>query len=99
MAALFSLRSEYFGSFEEYTARYGRHNLYPFMTVGDLRLSDASFTRPYSLIFGNESSGLSEEYREKGTAVTIAHSSRIDSLNLPTAVALALYEATRSDFA
>ena len=94
MGALFSLRCEYFDTIDDYTRRYS-HNLYPFMTNGDARLGDLAFKAPFSLVFGNESSGLPPEYRGIGTSVTIAHTNRIDSLNLPVAVAIALYEATR----
>jgi TrmH family RNA methyltransferase len=33
-----------------------------------------------------------------GTSVIITHSHRIDSLNLPIAASIALYEATKKDF-
>jgi TrmH family RNA methyltransferase len=94
MGALFALRCCYFDTFEDYSGR-SSHNLYPFMTDGEVQLRKAAFQEPFSLIFGNESSGLPPEYRGIGTSVTIAHTQRIDSLSLPVAAAIALYEATR----
>jgi RNA methyltransferase, TrmH family len=95
MGALFSLRTRYFSTFEEYREQYG-HNLYPFMTGGEGQLGQVEFREPFALVFGNEAAGLGAEYLEVGTPVRIAHTERIDSLNLPVAVAIALYEATRT---
>lgn len=97
MGAIFKLRFRYFDTFEEYQEQH-RRNLYPFMTNGSVALDDARFEQPYSLIFGNESSGLPEEYAQVGTIVTIKHSSAIDSLSLPLAVGIALHAATRDSF-
>jgi RNA methyltransferase, TrmH family len=53
------------------------------------------FEAPFALVFGSEPAGLSAEYRKVGTSVRIPHGGRIDSLNLPIAVGIALYEATK----
>ncbi|HEX8598004.1 MAG TPA: TrmH family RNA methyltransferase [Chloroflexia bacterium] len=95
MGAIFRLRCRYFDTFERYREIAGERALYPFMTGGDLLLDKARFDSPFTLIFGNESSGLPTEYREMGTPVTIRHTNAIDSLNLPMSVGIALYEATR----
>jgi TrmH family RNA methyltransferase len=97
MGALFKLSFEYFDHFSDYQARF-HHRLYPFMTDGKTTLEEASFTSPFTLIFGNESAGLPEEYRSPGTSISIPHSQQIDSLNLPIAVGIALYEATKGNF-
>ncbi|HEX9989126.1 MAG TPA: TrmH family RNA methyltransferase [Chloroflexia bacterium] len=97
MGALFKLSFEYFDSFGDYRTKF-THQLYPFMTNGKTTLEAANFTPPFTLIFGNESSGLPEEYQSAGTSVTIPHSQQIDSLNLPIAVGIALYEATKGNF-
>ncbi|HYP39247.1 MAG TPA: TrmH family RNA methyltransferase [Chloroflexia bacterium] len=97
MGALFKLSFEYFDSFTNYQSRFP-HQLYPFMTDGKAALDKTSFTAPFTLIFGNESAGLPEEYRSLGTSVSIQHSQQIDSLNLPIAVGVALYEATKGNF-
>ena len=53
---------------------------------------------PYALVFVNEASGLPPELAERGTPVVIRHSRDIDSLNLPQAVAIGLYEMTKDKF-
>ncbi len=55
-------------------------------------------SRPFSLIFGNEATGLDDSFLEMGQSVLIRHSDRIDSLNLSMAVGIALYEFTRGWF-
>jgi RNA methyltransferase, TrmH family len=97
MGAIFQVSFQYFDTFNDYREAFNP-NLYPFMTNGKQVLGNLAFARPFSLVFGNESAGLPEEYREMGTSVTIRHRPAIDSLNLPVAVAIALYEATRNDF-
>lgn len=98
MGAIFKMRFRYFDTFEEYKEGYTHHNLYPFMTGGTVALDEARFEQPYSLTFGNESSGLPDEYAQLGTSITIRHSSTIDSLSLPLAVGIAMYAATRGSF-
>jgi TrmH family RNA methyltransferase len=97
MGALFQLSFAYFDSFEAYSGAFPRA-YFPFMTDGEVSLLDARFTSPYSLIFGNEGAGLPDTFRHLGKSVTIAHTNRIDSLNLPVAVGIALYEATQEKF-
>jgi TrmH family RNA methyltransferase len=92
MGALFQLRFELFTDFRTYEDKYPR-NMYPLMTNGEIALPDAVFKLPYSLIFGNESSGLSEDFYQIGTSVSIPQSRRIDSLNLAASVSVTLYQA------
>lgn len=94
MGAIFQLSFAYFDSFEDYSSAFKRE-FYPFMTDGTVSLPDARFTQPFSLLFGNEGAGLPETFRDLGTSVTIPQTDRIDSLNLPAAVSIALYEATK----
>lgn len=97
MGALFSMSFAYFNSFDEYRQQFG-HRISPFLTDGEVGLAEARFESPFALVFGNESAGLPDEYRRIGTSVSIPHSQAIDSLNLPVAVSIALYEATRGTF-
>ncbi len=96
MGAIFRLRCRYFDTFDEYTRTAGEHHFYPFTTGSSASLDTAHFAAPFSLIFGNESSGLPAEFRNVGTSITIRHSPDIDSLNLPMAVGIALFEATKA---
>jgi len=93
MGAIFSMRVKEFEDFESYRNSFPCHALYPFMLDGAATLEQtAKFHRqPYSLIFGNEGSGLSPVFSTLGQAVRIPHSNAIDSLNLAVAVALGVY--------
>lgn len=95
MGAIFSLKFQYFDSFSEYLEKFKDRECYPFMLQAKKRLYEVEHGERYSLIFGNEATGLPEEFLEIGTSVIIPHSSRIDSLNLPIAVGIALYEFTK----
>ena len=55
-------------------------------------LQDIKFTKSYAtLIFGNEATGLDKKYLTENSVI-IKHTQEIDSLNLPTAVGIAIYE-------
>ncbi len=92
MGALFQVRLSYFDTFEDYRRRFG-HALYPFITQAPTPLEAVGFARPCALIFGNESAGLPDEFRQTGTPVSIPITHRVDSLNLAVAVGIALHSA------
>ena len=95
MGALFQVKFQYFSSFEEYKSKYSDNKFYPFMLQTDYSLNDIKLEQPFSLIFGNEGSGLSDSYLNIGEPVKIPQTNKIDSLNLAISVALACYEANR----
>ncbi len=93
MGAVFKLEIQYFDSFDAYKNRHDRQ-MYAFMLGKDSVHLDKALKHkrcPYSLIFGNESSGLPQEYSRMGTPVVIPHSGDVDSLNLAVAVGIGLY--------
>lgn len=98
MGAVFSTEFMYFDSFTDYLAQYGERELYPFMLQAKKSLHEVRPEGVFSLIFGNEATGLPEEFLHVGTTVVIPHSGRIDSLNLPIAASIAMYEATKGSF-
>lgn len=93
MGAVFSTEFQYFDSFDEYLEQFGQRELYPFMLQAQITLPEIGPSGTYSLIFGNEATGLPEEFLDIGTSVIIPHSKRIDSLNLPIAASIAMYAA------
>jgi RNA methyltransferase, TrmH family len=95
MGALFQINFAYFDSLAGYRQRF-THHLYPFMTDGVIPLPEVHFQPPFCLIFGSESSGLSADYQNIGTSISIPQSGHIDSLNLAVAVGIALYASGRS---
>lgn len=95
MGSFFSSNIVYFNTIEEYKALYPNHKLHSFMLQAKKALQETEFeSTPLSLVFGNESSGLPENYLDDNSII-IKHSNDIDSLNLPTAVGIALYEVDK----
>lgn len=98
MGALARVNIEVFASFEDYQARFPENNCYPFMLDGSTLLQETVIKAPFSLIMGNEATGLPPEFKNVGQPVRIEHTDNIDSLNLPIATSIGLYEATKSVF-
>jgi len=92
MGAAFQVRSKSFNTFPDYWGSYANHNLYPLMTDGKIALPDAFLEQPYALIFGDEASGLGDEFHQFGTSLRIPQSDKVDSLNLAQAVGIVLYQ-------
>ena len=97
MGAIFSINFEYFDSFAEYRERFNEREFFPFMLQAKKKLYEVEHGERYSLVFGNEATGLPEEFLEVGTSVIIPHTDRIDSLNLPIAASIAMYEFSKND--
>ncbi len=92
MGASFQVRTQSFRSFTDYWGTHAKHTLYPLMTNGKISLPQATLEKPYTLIFGDESSGLGEEYQQFGTSLRIPQANKVDSLNLALAVGITLYQ-------
>lgn len=100
MGALFRLRFSLFSSFSEYLAQYGTdRSLFPFMLDGAAVLTPESCpkTETYSLIFGNEATGLPPEFQTFGQTLFIAQTAQVDSLNLSIAVGIGTYLFTQKN--
>ena len=93
MGAVFHIRHQYFSSIEEYTGDYGARALHPFMLEGSTELTEVPIEsgRVYSLIFGNEGSGLDASYQTLGSAIRIPQTAEVDSLNLSAAVGIGAF--------
>ena len=98
MGAIFSTNFVYFEDFDEYQAQFGERELYPFMLDAKKSLHEIRPQGTFSLLFGNEATGLPDRFAQIGTSVIIPHSNRIDSLNLPIAASIAMYETTKQQF-
>lgn len=97
MGAMFSMRVRDFASFEEYEDIYGERKLYPLMLDSSKSIESVldEGEKPFSLILGNEGSGLPSEFKHKGQPIIIPHSTSIDSLNLSIAASIAMYLFSR----
>ena len=92
MGAIFSLNIVEFDSVEEYL-NSNKNIKYFFMLNGKNILGEFEIPQKnYDIVFGNEASGLPEYLLDKGESVVIKHSNKIDSLNLPISVGMAVYE-------
>ncbi|MBP5186711.1 MAG: TrmH family RNA methyltransferase [Clostridiales bacterium] len=100
MGALSRIRFKYFDTWEDYakTDGAGNRHFYPFMLYGSTLLHETKIESPFSLIMGNEATGLPASFSKVGCPVRIEHTGNIDSLNLPIATSIGLYEATKGNF-
>lgn len=93
MGAIFNLNFSHYDSFDEYLMEYGDRDIYTLMLKGATEISklDKDKDKKFSLVFGNEATGLDDSFLEVGKSVLIKHNDSIDSLNLPIAVGIAIY--------
>ncbi len=98
MGALFQLRVKTYPDYEAWEAENPGRPLYPFMLQASVPMEDAlaeDIPPDWTLVFGNEGSGLPEDYARRGRPVRIPSNDRVDSLNLSVAAAIGLYAFTR----
>ena len=94
MGSLFGLRLRVYESFEDYRREFPDQALYPFMLDASLPLREVvrgGVPEAYSLIFGNEGSGLPAGFAGYGQPVRIESNDKVDSLNLAIAAGIAMY--------
>ena len=93
MGSLFRIRHRKFADFSEYMKLYPGRKLYPFMLDGSCSLHDADApgSERFSLIFGNEATGLPAEFSGYGQPVRIEQTEFVDSLNLTIAAGIGMY--------
>ena len=92
MGSLFRLRVRVYDSFEEYRDEFPDRQLYPFMLDASVPLREIrEVPAVYSLVFGNEGSGLPSEFASMGQPVRIESSDKVDSLNLAIAAGIGIY--------
>lgn len=93
MGALFNINFKYYETIEDYIKEFPKHKLYSFMLEASNELNNQNFKPPFSLVFGNEASGLPDEYAEFTSPTIIPQTDKVDSLNLTIATAIAMYVA------
>ncbi|MGB4439733.1 MAG: TrmH family RNA methyltransferase [Sedimentibacter sp.] len=93
MGAIFKINFKYYNDFSQYQENFNEHKMYTFMLDGAKSLKEVNHNEKehFSLVFGNEASGLDSSFSKVGTSVLIKHTDRIDSLNLTIAAGIALY--------
>jgi len=93
MGGIFQLKIQNFAKFADYWGRFSQHSIYPMMTNGSNQLPNMIFNEPHALVFGEEQSGLPDDFHQYGTSVRIPQSGAIDSLNLAQSVGISLYHS------
>lgn len=96
MGAAFGVNVQYFDTIEAYREAFPENRLYAFMLSASRPIHNIKITKPYSLVFGNEATGLPDVFADFCQSVIIPHSNGIDSLNLPIAAGIAMYEFTKA---
>jgi len=93
MGALFRLNFALYDDFKDYRKEFDKHDIYTFMLNGEntLTLDNCPKSELYSLVFGNEATGLDDSFLKAGTSIMIPQSPYVDSLNLTIAVGVAVY--------
>lgn len=99
MGAVFHLNIQTFPSFDDYLESCTKNNPTSSRTLYSFMLAKTAHTLPqvtpqnknYTLIFGNEASGLPADFATKTQPVFIPQSENVDSLNLSVAASIAMY--------
>ncbi len=93
MGALFKMRVQMFSSFEEYRKLNKKQEVFTFMLNGEntLEIQNCPKVELFSLVFGNEATGLDDSYLTAGTSVCIPQSPEVDSLNITIAVGIGTF--------
>lgn len=103
MGACFALRHSAYPTLAAYRAAFPfdcanavRRSFFFYLSEEAIALPDIQPPERWSLVFGNEGSGLPPSYAQAGSCVHIPQAPWVDSLNLPSAVAMGIYEFTRT---
>ena len=94
MGSLFGMRVHIYENFAEYRQEFPSRQLYPFMLDASVPLGEIlreELPETWSLVFGNEGSGLPAEFAGYGQPVRIESNEKVDSLNLAIAAGIAIY--------
>lgn len=93
MGSVFRIRHKKFQSFDEYLSYAGQREIFTFMLNGEIPLTINDCPKPdlYSLVFGNEATGLPDIFLEYGTSIIIPQTEYVDSLNLTIAAGIGMY--------
>ncbi len=103
MGSLFRINHESFPDFETYMKRFScgpafesDRQLFTFMLNGEKPLTVNDCPKPslYSLVFGNEATGLPKVFLNYGTSIIIPQTEYVDSLNLTIAAGIGMYMFT-----
>lgn len=90
MGAIFQMNLSTFDSFTDYLEKFPR-TFYTFSPDGETEIRKVKFDREAAIVFGAEGAGIPEALKKMGNTVRITQSDKVDSLNLPISVGIALH--------
>lgn len=91
MGSIFDINIEKFDNINEYIKKF-QNTIYSFMlTEKSVKLKDVKKIEPFSLAFGNEGEGLTDDFK-KFKVVKIEQTNLVDSLSIQIASAVSMYE-------
>lgn len=93
MGSLFKIRFHLYENFDEYQRQFLNHDIFTFMLNGEntLEIQNCPKTSLFSLVFGNEATGLDNSFLKIGTSICIPQSPDVDSLNITIAVGIGTF--------
>ena len=97
MGAEFRMNIRYYDSFDEYSKEFPEHEIFCFMlnATSDLNVENCKHKKLFSLVFGNEATGLPAEFLNIGKSIIIPQSDEVDSLNITIAAGVGMFMFTR----
>lgn len=97
MGSFFGMRISAYENLSEYRKQWEDQNIYAFVLDDESRrLHEIQYETPFTLCFGNEGAGLSEDFYGEGIQkIFIPQTDEVDSLNLTLACGVGMYEAWR----
>ncbi len=93
MGAEFRMNVRYYDSFEDYRKEFPEHDIFCFMlnATSSLNVENCKHGPLFSLVFGNEATGLPDEYLNVGKSIIIPQSDEVDSLNITIAAGVGMF--------
>ncbi len=97
MGAEFRMNIRYYDTFDAYMKEFSKHEIFCFMlnATSDLNVENCKHGALYSLVFGNEATGLPNEFLNIGKSIIIPQSDEVDSLNITIAAGVGMFMFTR----
>ena len=98
MGSIFDVRFTHYDTMDDYLRDFGDRNLFLFMLSKNKEDSIYNIEKKqgrFSLVFGNEGAGLPDDFEKYGRKVFIPQTNRVDSINLPIACSIGMYEFRR----
>ena len=97
MGAEFRMNIKYYDSFGDYEQEFPEHEIFCFMlnATSTLTADNCKHGPRYTLVFGNEATGLPDSFLNVGKSIIIPQSDEVDSLNITIAAGVGMFLFSR----